>query len=358
MDTVSETKEKRGCCLCGGSFSSVQKDETMQKKPLIILTGPTAVGKTSLSVQLAAAVGGEIVSADSMQVYRHMDIGSAKIRPEEMQGIRHHLLDVLEPWESFHVVRFQQMARAACDGIRQRGRIPIVTGGTGFYIQALLYDIDFTENDEDKAYRSELEQVAKAQGGEVLHERLRQIDPVSAEAIHAHNVRRVIRALEFYEKTGTPISLHNEEQHRRESPYRFAYFVLSRERGALYERIDRRVDQMIGDGLVKEVQSLKAMGISRQMPAMQGLGYKEISDYLDGAIPLSEAVYRIKRDTRHFAKRQMTWFRREKDVTFVSLDNREEKEVLSELLGYLQERKITGSGDFAESGGTKWRSTK
>ena len=318
----------------------------MDRQPLIVLTGPTAVGKTALSLRLAAAVGGEIVSADSMQVYRHMDIGSAKIRPDEMQGIRHHLLDALEPWESFHVVRFQEMARAACEEIWQRGRIPIVAGGTGFYIQALLYDVDFTENDEDTAFRRDLEQIAQTQGGEVLHERLRQIDPVSAGSIHAHNTRRVIRALEFYEKTGTPISAHNEEQRRRNSPYRFAYLVLTRERGALYERIDRRVEQMLADGLVSEVKKLKAMGVNRQMPAMQGLGYKEIWDYLEGSLSLEEAVYRIKRDTRHFAKRQMTWFRREKDAVFLSLDNKTESEVLSGILGYLRERKITGNGCF------------
>ncbi len=348
MNTGSETKEKRGCCLCGSSFSSVQEDKNMERQPLIVLTGPTAVGKTALSLQLAAAVGGEIVSADSMQVYRHMNIGSAKIRPDEMRGVRHHLLDELEPWESFHVVRFQEMARAACEGIWQRGHIPIVTGGTGFYIQALLYDIDFTENDEDTAFRHDLEQVAETQGGEVLHERLRQVDPESAKSIHAHNTRRVIRALEFYEKTGTPISQHNEEQRRRLSPYRFVYLVLTRERGALYERIDRRVEQMIADGLVSEVKALKAMGLNRQMPAVKGLGYKEIWDYLEGGLSLEEAVYQIKRDTRHFAKRQMTWFRREKDAVFVPLDHREEREVLSEILEYLRERKIIGNGAFPE----------
>lgn len=312
----------------------------MEKKPLIILTGPTAVGKTELSLRLAKETGGEIISADSMQVYRHMDIGSAKIRPEQMQGVCHHLVDVLDPWEEFNVVRFQQMAKEACRGIWGRGHIPIVTGGTGFYIQALLYDIDFTENDEDTAFRTEMEQLADREGGQVLYERLKQVDPVSAQAIHPNNTKRIIRALEFYEKTGTPISLHNEQQRQNESPYRFLYAVLTRNREQLYERIDRRVDLMMEQGLVEEVKALKNMGCTRQMVSMQGLGYKEILDYLDGKLSLEEAVYIIKRDTRHFAKRQMTWFRRERDVTFVSMDGRSEDDVLEEILNSLRERGI------------------
>ena len=312
----------------------------MKKKPLVILTGPTAVGKTALSIGLARAIGGEIISADSMQVYRHMDIGSAKITPEEMQGVPHHLVDVLEPWEEFNVVRFQQMAKAACEEIWGRGHIPIVTGGTGFYIQALLYDIDFTENDEDTVFRTEMEQLAAREGGQVLYERLKQVDPASAEAIHANNTKRVIRALEFYEKTGTPISAHNEEQKQKESPYAFLYAVLTRDRAILYDRIDRRVDIMMEQGLVEEVKGLQAQGCTRQMVAMQGLGYKEILDYLDGKMTLDEAVYIIKRDTRHFAKRQMTWFRREKDVTFIEMDGREEAEALAEILACLRERGV------------------
>ena len=313
----------------------------MKKKPLVILTGPTAVGKTALSIGLAQAIGGEIISADSMQVYRSMDIGSAKIMPEEMQGIPHHLVDVLEPWEEFNVVRFQQMAKAACEEIWGRGHIPIVTGGTGFYIQALLYDIDFTKNDEDTAFRTQMEQLASTEEGRnELYLRLKQVDPASALAIHANNIKRVIRALEFYEKTGTPISAHNEEQKQKESPYVFLYAVLSRDRAVLYDRIDRRVDIMMQQGLVEEVQRLMAQGCTRQMVAMQGLGYKEIIDHLDGKLSLEEAVYIIKRDTRHFAKRQMTWFRREKDVTFIEMDDRQESEVLEEILEKLRQRDV------------------
>lgn len=287
------------------------------KKPLIILTGPTAAGKTKASIGLAKKIGGEIISADSMQVYRHMDIGSAKIRPEEMEGVPHHLVDVLEPWEEFHVVRFQSMAKEAMRGIYERGHVPIVVGGTGFYIQALLYDIDFTDSGEDASIRDGLEQYARENGPEALHERLKEVDPKAAEQIHANNVKRVIRALEFYHQTGQKISEHNERERRKESPYDFCYFVLNDDRARLYARIDERVDRMVEEGLVEEVKALKAMGCDREMVSMQGLGYKEILEYLDGDCTLEEAVYKIKRDTRHFAKRQITWFKRERNVVWI-----------------------------------------
>lgn len=291
------------------------------KRPLIILTGPTAVGKTALSIGLAKAVGGEIVSADSMQVYRHMDIGSAKVTPEEMQGVPHHLIDVLEPWEEFNVTRFQSMAKEALDGIYQRGHVPIIAGGTGFYIQALLYDIDFKENEDSPMIRQELEQIGQERGSEYLHEMLREIDPESAGLIHANNRKRVIRAIEYYRMTGQKISVHNREEHEKESPYHFYYYVLTCGRKLLYERIEQRVDQMLDMGLVEEVRRLKDMGCSRGMVSMQGLGYKEILDYLDGRCTLEEAVYVLKRDTRHFAKRQITWFKRERDVRWLALED-------------------------------------
>lgn len=284
------------------------------KKPLIILTGATAAGKTELSISLAKAVDGEIISADSMQVYKHMDIGSAKITQEEMAGIKHHLIDILEPNEEFHVVKFQSLAKEAVQSIYAKGKIPILTGGTGFYIQSVLYDIDFTESEEDTAFRTELEELAKKEGNEVLFERLRKIDPESCNIIHPNNIKRVIRAIEFYEKTGKRISEHNKEQHENESPYNFAYFVLDDDRAVLYERINKRVDAMLESGLIDEVRNLKSMGCTSDMVSMQGLGYKEILEYLNGECTLDEAVYKIKRDTRHFAKRQLTWFRREKDV--------------------------------------------
>lgn len=308
-----------------------------EKKPLVVLTGPTAVGKTKTSIGLAKAIGGEIISADSMQVYRHMDIGSAKIRPEEMEGIPHYLVDELEPFEEFHVVRFQQMAKAALEKIYDSRHIPIVVGGTGFYIQALLYDIDFSENDGDVSYRRGLEEEAKAQGGQVLHDRLRMLDPEAAKQIHANNIKRVIRALEFYHQTGERISEHNERERKKESPYNFVYFVLNDDRSRLYARIDRRVDQMLKEGLEGEVKALMEMGCTREMVSMQGLGYKEILAYLCGEMSFEEAVYTLKRDTRHFAKRQITWFKREREVIWMNKEEYgyDEERILEEMLGHI-----------------------
>lgn len=312
------------------------------KKPLVILTGPTAVGKTKASIGLAKAIGGEIISADSMQVYKQMDIGSAKIKPSEMDGIPHYLVDILEPDEEFHVVLFQQMAKQAIQKIYEKGKIPILVGGTGFYIQAVLYDIDFSENEKDTSYREELEKLAQTKGAEYLHDRLREVDEKSAQDIHANNVKRVIRALEYFHQTGEKISEHNEEQRKKVSPYNFSYFVLNDERAHLYERINLRVDQMINEGLVREVQSLKEKGYTRDMVSMQGLGYKEMLDYLDNKCSLEEAVEIIKRDTRHFAKRQITWFKREYDVTWI--DKKEydynEERILKAMLQELKERGI------------------
>ena len=305
------------------------------KRPLVILTGPTAVGKTALSIALAKAIGGEIISADSMQVYRHMDIGSAKITPEEMEGIPHYLIDVLEPDQEFNVVVFQELAKQAAAEIYSRGHIPIVAGGTGFYIQALVYDIDFTENDEDTAFRRTLEEQAKREGAEALYERLRAVDPESCESIHAHNIKRVIRAIEFYEKTGKKISEHNREQRQNDSPYNFAYFVLNDDRERIYERINGRVDLMMAQGLVEEVRALRESGCRKEMVSMQGLGYKELLSYLEGETSMEEAVYLIKRDTRHFAKRQLTWFRREKQVIWV--DNTVFDLAMQQILNFMQD---------------------
>lgn len=292
----------------------------MKKKPLIILTGPTAVGKTKLSIVLAKKIGGEIISADSVQVYKHMDIGSAKITPEEMQGVPHHLVDVLPPTSEFHVVKFQEMAKEAMANIYANGHIPILVGGTGFYIQAVLNDIDFTKNDGDSSYRRELEEKAGKEGAHALHEMLKQIDPKAAQEIHENNVKRVIRAIEFYEQSGKRISEHNEEQRARTSPYAYKYFVLNDERDRLYTNIDKRVDIMVQEGLLEEVMKLLSMGCKRESPAMQGIGYKEILDYLDDKCSFEDAVNAIKSNTRHFAKRQLTWFRRERDVIWVDKD--------------------------------------
>lgn len=308
----------------------------MNKKKLIILTGPTAVGKTSLSIGLAKSAGGEIISADSMQVYRHMDIGSAKIKKEEMQKIPHYLVDILSPREEFNVYLFQKLAKDAMERIYTNGHIPILVGGTGFYIQSVLYDIDFTKNDDDTAYREELERLLEEKGAAYLHERLMEVDEESAKAIHENNVKRVIRALEYFHLTGTPISEHNRQEREKESPYDFRYFVLNDDRKLLYRRIEQRVDKMIEAGLVEEVKKLKEMGCKKEDVSMQGLGYKEILGYLEGELSFEQAVYLIKRDTRHFAKRQLTWFRRERNVIFVNKPDFGYDE--DKILAYMNER--------------------
>lgn len=290
------------------------------KNKLIMIAGPTGVGKSDLAVQLAMRNGGEVISADSMQVYRGMDIGTAKITPEQMQGVPHHLIDVCEPDEDWNVVRFQKMAKEVLEGIYERGHIPIVCGGTGFYIQALLYDIDFTENDGDVSLRRALEERAALGEAEraKLYEELKAVDPGAADAIHPNNIKRVIRALEFHAQTGQAISAHNEAQRQRPAAYDSRFFVLTDARERLYERIDRRVDRMLRDGLVEEVKGLRSRGYDRSLVSMQGLGYKEILSWLDGEIPFEESVRILKRDTRHFAKRQLTWFKRERDVIWLS----------------------------------------
>ncbi len=319
--------------------------ENSEKRPMVILTGPTAVGKTALSIELAKKINGAIISADSMQVYKYMDIGSAKIRPEEMDGVCHYMIDEFEPEEEFHVVKFVEKAKEYLEQIYSEGKIPIIVGGTGFYIQALLYDIDFTEQECDEKYRKELEQLAEEKGAEYLHEMLRQVDPASAETIHANNRKRVIRALEFYHLSGKRISEHNETERKKESPYQFAYFVLTDDRAHLYERIDRRVDLMIEQGLVEEVKKLKSMGYHKEMVSMQGLGYKEILAYLDGEMTLEEAVYIVKRETRHFAKRQLTWFRRERDVIWFDKKayDYDESRILNDMTDLLKSKNIISS---------------
>lgn len=304
--------------------------------PLVILTGPTAVGKSALSIALAKAIDGEIISADSMQVYRGMDIGSAKLTREQMQGVPHHLIDILEPSEVFHVALFKQLADCKIQEIYGRGHIPILVGGTGFYIQAVLYDIDFTPNEEDSSFREELEQYARREGAQALYERLRAVDPEACSYIHANNVKRVVRALEFYHQTGQKISEHNAAEHSKKSPYQHAYFVLQDERDKLYRQIEQRVDDMMAEGLLQEVTALQAKGFSRDMVSMQGLGYKELLAYLAGECTLEEAVSIIKRDTRHFAKRQLTWFRRERDVIWIDKPSFGYDEAA--MLAYMQQK--------------------
>ena len=297
-----------------------------QKKPLIILTGPTAAGKTKLSIGLAKSIGGEIISADSMQVYKKMDIGTAKIRPEEMDGVSHYLVDEFDPSEEFNVVVFVERAKDAMEKIYAAGHIPIIVGGTGFYIQALLYDIDFSEHEEKESYRKELEQLAKEKGKEYLYEILKEVDPEYAQIVHFNNVKRVIRALEYHKETGHKLSEHNKEQRQKDSPYNFAYFVLYHDREVLYDRINRRVDLMMEDGLLEEVKGLIEEGYTKD---------------LDGEMSLEETVDKVKRDTRRFAKRQLTWFRREKEVVWLNKKEYEqEKNLLDSVLNIIKEKGI------------------
>ena len=289
----------------------------MTKNKLIILAGPTASGKTSASIELAKRLGGEIISADSMQVYKYMDVGTAKISAEEMQGVKHHLIDVLDPKEDFNIVKFQNMVKCSIEEIVKNGHIPILVGGTGFYIQSIIYDIDFNNEDDNSSVRKKLEEEYDAFGADFMHEKLKKIDIVSAQNIHKNNKKRIIRAIEYFLMNNEPISSHNEVQREKKSPYDYRFFVLNPPRDILYERINKRVDIMVENGLVDEVKKLREMGLSTANISMQGIGYKEIIEYLDGEVSLETAIENIKQNTRHMAKRQVTWFKREKDVIYV-----------------------------------------
>jgi tRNA dimethylallyltransferase len=289
----------------------------MTKNKLIILAGPTASGKTSVSIDLAKRLGGEIISADSMQVYKYMDVGTAKISVEEMQGVKHHLIDVLDPKEDFNIVKFQNMVKCSIEEIVKNGHIPILVGGTGFYIQSVIYDIDFNNEDDNSSVRKKLEEEYDAFGADFMHEKLKKIDIVSAQTIHKNNKKRIIRAIEYFLINNEPISSHNEVQREKKSPYDYRFFVLNPPRDILYERINKRVDIMVENGLVDEVKKLREMGLSTANISMQGIGYKEIIEYLEGEVSLETAIENIKQNTRHMAKRQVTWFKREKDVIYV-----------------------------------------
>ena len=289
----------------------------MTKNKLIILAGPTASGKTSVSIDLAKRIGGEIISADSMQVYKYMDVGTAKISVEEMQGVKHHLIDVLDPKEDFNIVKFQNMVKCSIEEIVKNGHIPILVGGTGFYIQSIIYDIDFNTEDDNSSVRKKLEEEYDTLGADFMYEKLKKIDSVSAKTIHKNNKKRIIRAIEFFLINNEPISSHNEVQRKKNSPYDYRFFVLNPPRDILYERINKRVDIMVENGLVDEVKKLREMGLSMENISMQGIGYKEIIEYLNGEVSLESAIENIKQNTRHMAKRQVTWFKREKDVIYV-----------------------------------------
>ena len=294
------------------------------KRPLILIAGPTASGKTKTSVLLAKAIGGEIISADSMQIYKGMDIGTAKIKPEEMEGVPHYMIDEWSADFPCSVAVFKEKVKAYLDVIYAKGKIPILVGGTGFYINAILYDTKFDETEADTTYRQALESLAKEQGALVLHEQLRVVDPESAKAIHPNNVKRVIRALEYYKDTGTKISEHNakekEKRTENESPYDYTFFALSMDRATLYERINLRIDQMIEEGLVQEVKQFFDAGLSEDLPSMKAIGYKEFFPYFKGEQNLEDCIEKLKQNTRNYAKRQLTWFRHQADPIFIEVD--------------------------------------
>jgi len=306
------------------------------KKPLFILVGPTAVGKTDVSIKLAKKLNGEIISADSMQVYKHMDIGTAKPTPQEMDGVKHHLIDELYPDEEFSVAVFRKMAGKIIDEILEQGKLPMVVGGTGLYVNSLTYSLDFTEAISDENYRNHLNELADTYGNSYIHDMLKEVDMESYERLHVNDRRRIIRALEVYKHTGKPISLYQRESKNRPIEYELCMVGLIMDRQKLYDRINQRVDKMIEKGLVDEVKNLLEMGYNKNLTSMQGLGYKEIISYLEGECSLEEAIYKLKQSTRHFAKRQLTWFRRENRIHWVNIDEmRDENETIENIIQYV-----------------------
>lgn len=309
------------------------------KKNIVIIAGPTASGKTKIGIELAKKIDGEIVSADSMQIYKYMDIGSAKPTREEMQGVPHHMIDVVDPKEEFSVAFYRQMAVDCIDNIIKRGKVPIIVGGTGLYINSLTYPLDFTETAKDEEYRFYLQNLAEEKGSHFIHEMLKEVDPESYNRLHPNDLKRIIRALEVYKNTGRPISEFQRESKKREIDFNLAYFGLTMDRTKLYERINQRVDEMFEKGLIDEVKKLKEMGYTKDMTSMQGIGYKEVFDYLDGYLTLEEVKDIIKQNTRRYAKRQLTWFRREDRIFWINLDEFSSiDEVLNVMINYIKEK--------------------
>ncbi len=304
--------------------------------PLIILTGPTAVGKTDLSIQLAKAVDAEIVSADSMQIYKYMDIGSAKVTEEEMQGVKHYLVDEIEPDMPFSVSEYKRMAEEYIDEISSRGKNVIVTGGTGLYLNSLIYDMDFGKSDANQELRDKLNKELEENGPAYMYEKLVSLDKDAAERIHPNNTKRVIRAIEVAMSGEKMNDFSNDLRYNKK--YRPIIIVLNRDRQALYDRINLRVDIMLKNGLIEEVKGLLEKGYTKDMISMQGIGYKEIIKYFDGEYTLEEAIEIIKRDSRRYAKRQLTWFRRYEDAKWFEIDKFDSAEELKDaVVSYVKE---------------------
>lgn len=298
-------------------------------KDLIVITGPTASGKTSLSIELAKIIGAEIVNADSMQIYKYMDIGTAKPTPEEMGNVTHHLIDIVEPSEAFSVARYCELAHKVIDDIHKRGKKAIMVGGTGLYIDSVVNNIQFTQMEPDAQYREELNKIADERGNEYIYDMLRAVDVSSAEKIAVADRKRIIRALEVYKTTGMTITQHNELSRSVPSKYNTAIFAINTDRERLYDKINKRVDIMLEAGLVDEVKRMLDMGVDSFCTSMQAIGYKEIVEYLHGNMTLDEAVEAIKQGSRRYAKRQLTWFRRNSDIIWINND-------VDEILNILQ----------------------
>lgn len=301
----------------------------MVNKPVIILLGPTSVGKTDVSIRLAHLLETEIISADSMQVYKYMDIGTAKLTKDQMEGIKHYLIDVVYPDEDFSVAVFREMAGKIIDDMHRRNKVPLVVGGTGLYINSLTHNLEFTEALCDMEYRKELQEMAELHGKAYVHSMLKNVDPVSYLRLHENDLKRVIRALEVYKHTGRTISEYQERSREKPVEYDIIMIGINMDRQKLYDRINRRVDDMIGKGLVDEVKGLIDMGYDRKLTSMQGLGYKEIIGYIDGEYSLEKAVDILKQSTRHFAKRQLTWFRREERIHWINVEDFEGNEAMA-----------------------------
>ena len=296
----------------------MNSSEVIPNQPLVVILGPTATGKTEVGIQVAQCLGGEVISADSMQVYRYMDIGTAKPTMEERQGIPHHLIDIVTPDQNFSAAMFQENARQHINSTIARGKVPILVGGTGLYIRAVIDPYSFNSAGIDQAYRMRMQEGARQYGRDWLHRELAAVDPQAAARLHPNDVKRVIRALEVFKLTGQ--TLAHTPGGKRESPYNLIVFGLSRPRAQLYSLIEHRVDRMIGQGLVNEVSQLLQWGYERHLKSMQSLGYKEVAAHLAGELTLGEAITLIKRNTRRFAKRQLTWFRHEHRVNWLELE--------------------------------------
>jgi tRNA dimethylallyltransferase len=310
------------------------------KKKIILIVGPTASGKTFVSVEIAGYLNSDIISADSMQIYKQMDIGTAKVTEEEKKGIVHHMIDIVDPDVPYTVSEFNENAGKIIEKLHSENKIPVIAGGTGLYINSIIYDLDFSNTVSDPAIRMELQSLLEEKGKEYLHEMLGCLDPISAEKIHVNNVKRVMRALEVCKITGIPFSEQNTDFRKNSDQYDFIIIGLDMDRAMLYDRINKRVDEMIEMGLVKEVRSLVEKGFKKELQSMQGIGYKEITSFLDGEIPIEESVRLIKRNSRRLAKRQFTWFRPDDRVKWINVNPENKYKLIEEIKIYLSERGI------------------